>query len=108
MFAVESLNVLEFWGADELALQIVGPAVIAAAKEFARAATFGRRSGAMTADVVEAAQRASGAAYEQQRFAVQFGGKEVARQASWAVWPATCQQRLNIFCFSSAKTSGLA
>ena len=104
MFAVEGLDVFKLRSADELAFQIVSPAVIAAAKEFARSAAFSRRSSAMTADIIEAAQLAFGVTNQKQRFALQFGGKEIAGMDRLAC-PTSCQQRLNIFSRSSEKTS---
>ncbi len=54
---------VNFGGVHERAIEAVGPSVISAAKQLARAATLGRRSGAMAADVIEAAQFPIDSAY---------------------------------------------
>ena len=53
--------------------------MVAAAKELARTASFCRRSGTVTANIVEAAQFTAGVADQQQGLAVKFGSKVIAR-----------------------------
>ena len=78
IFCAKILHAFDLGGAEQRAVERISPAVIAAAEEFARAAAFGRRSGAMAADVIKTSQLSVCAAHEQQGFAHQFGGEIVA------------------------------
>jgi len=68
----------ELGGGNQRPVEVVGPAVIAATEELARAAAFGGRSSAVAADVIEAAKFALESASDQERLTAQVGGKEVA------------------------------
>jgi hypothetical protein len=72
------VDAFDFRGADESAVEVLGPAVVSAAKQFAGTASFGGRAGAVAAHVVKAAQDSVVAADEQQRFAHQLGREIVA------------------------------
>jgi len=79
IFGPEILDALDIGGADEPAIQAIGPAVIAAAEDFARAASFRRRPGSVAAHVVEAAELSIVAAHDQQRLTYQLSREIVAR-----------------------------
>src|SRR5262249_12142144 len=66
---------------QELAVERVGPAVIAALQNGAFPLPFRHRAGAVAADVGQRAQRAVVAADDEQRLAGQRGGEEVAHGA---------------------------
>src|ERR1051326_484787 len=58
LIVMEILDALHFGRAEQVAFERVSPAVVAATKDLARAATFGGWPRAMAADVVKAAQSA--------------------------------------------------
>ena len=67
---IEIGRVAHFGGAAELAVEVVGPAVVAAAQRFCTASiAFGQWPGAVAADVVQRAQHAVLAMHQQQRHA---------------------------------------
>src|SRR5271165_4008797 len=88
IFGAKSLHSLNLCGADQRAVQAVGPAVIAAAKKFARSAAFCRRTRAMPAHVVEAPQLAVEPTHKHQRLTQQIcgevvpGGYDLARMSN--------------------------
>src|SRR5437763_1786472 len=64
--------------ADELAVEIVSPAVITAAEKPARPAASGRWTGTMPADVIETVQLDGCRSSDEQRLAGKFSGKKIA------------------------------
>src|ERR1700733_3437357 len=78
VFRTKSFDAFNLGGAEQRSIETVGPSVISAAKYFAGTAAFGRRTGAVPAHVIEAAQLAVAIANDQQRLADQLGRKVVA------------------------------
>ena len=75
---VEVLHALELRRGHQLAVEGIGPAVVAALQRLAVALARGHVARAVAADVVEGAQRAVGASRDHQRLAQHFAGEEVA------------------------------
>jgi len=74
--AVEELDALDVWRADEAAIQRVGPAVILAAQNIFAAAAERDRPGAMAANVAKSAQRSLLIADDDDWLAGNVGGEK--------------------------------
>src|SRR6267143_310578 len=79
LFGTKSFDSLNLCGADERSIQAISPAVIPAAEEPARSASLGGRTGAVTANVIKAAQSAVRTAHDEQRLTHQLRREVVAR-----------------------------
>src|SRR5882762_8965180 len=77
----------DFGSVIQRAVEVVGPAMVEAAKKLAGATTFGGRSGAVTTDVEEATQSIVRTAHDQQGFSDRLGGEVVARLGDLIVMP---------------------
>ena len=82
VFGIEIFDAIEFGGDEQSAVEAVGPAVVAAAEEFAVSAAGGGVAGAMAANVIKAAENAVVAAGDEERLSDEVEGKVVAGASS--------------------------
>src|SRR5713101_2406197 len=79
MLRPERLNPFELSRTNELPIEAISPAVVAAAKYFSRATSLGRRPRPMTAYVMEATRFKVVISHQQQGFAGQFHREVIPR-----------------------------
>src|SRR5580658_9548327 len=100
----KSVHPFDFGGAEQSAVEAISPAVISAAKQFARTAAFCRRSGPVPTNVIETSHSSIEPAHQYERLAYELGGEIVARIRDLAGVADHLPGAREYFFFSASRT----